>query len=79
MQQLADQISIAIAQSQLVENLEELVALRTAALGQREAQLRLITNALPVLIAYIDREQRYRFNNQAYATWLGDRPSSSGV
>lgn len=74
MQQLADQISIAIAQSQLVENLEEMVVLRTTALAQREEQLRLITNALPVLIAYIDREQRYRFNNQAYATWLGRSP-----
>ncbi|NJR70809.1 MAG: PAS domain-containing protein [Synechococcales cyanobacterium CRU_2_2] len=71
MQQLADQISIAIAQSQLVENLEDIVAVRTAALRQQEEQLRLITNALPVLISYVDRNQCYRFNNQAYEDWLG--------
>ncbi len=71
MQQLADQISIALAQSQLVGNLEDVVALRTTALRQQEEQLRLITNALPVLIGYIDREQCYQFNNQAYEDWLG--------
>jgi two-component system, OmpR family, sensor histidine kinase VicK len=91
MQQLADQISIAIAQAQLLEHLEEVVEARTAqlqqvnqnlqqeindrmqaeaALRQREEQLRLITNALPVLIAYVDAQQQYQFNNQAYATWF---------
>ncbi|NEO17053.1 MULTISPECIES: ATP-binding protein [unclassified Moorena] len=95
MQQLADQIGIALSQAQLLENLEEMVAERTAelrkvnsnlqqeindrlqaeeALRRSEEQLRLITNALPVLIAYIDKEQRYRFNNQAYKTWLGLSP-----
>lgn len=34
-----------------------------------EAQLRLITDSLPVLIAYVDREQRYRFNNKTYEHW----------
>ncbi|MFH7026504.1 MAG: PAS domain S-box protein [Heteroscytonema crispum UTEX LB 1556] len=37
-----------------------------AALQQREDQLRLITNALPVMISYVDTEQRYRFNNKRY-------------
>jgi two-component system, OmpR family, sensor histidine kinase VicK len=46
-----------------------------AALRQSEEQLRLITNALPVLIAYIDDRERYQFNNQAYADWLGQLPS----
>ncbi|MGB3300163.1 MAG: ATP-binding protein [Phormidesmis sp.] len=41
------------------------------ALRQSEAQLRLITNNLPVLIAYVDRHQRYQFNNQIYEQWLG--------
>ncbi len=45
-----------------------------AALQQSETQLRLITNNLPVLIAYVDRRQRYRFNNRAYEHWLGQRP-----
>ncbi len=95
MQQLADQISIALAQGELWEHLEEMVAERTAelqavnanlqqeinertqaesALRQSEEQLRLITNALPVLIAYIDNQECYQFNNQAYADWLGKSP-----
>ncbi|MBW4691550.1 MAG: GAF domain-containing protein [Lyngbya sp. HA4199-MV5] len=95
MQQLADQISIALSQAQLLEHLEEVVEARTAelkevnrtlqqeinvrmqtevALRQSEEQLRLITNALPVLIAYVDDQQRYQFNNQAYEEWLGQSP-----
>ena len=41
------------------------------ALRASERQLRLIADSLPVLIAYIDREQRYQFNNLAYARWFG--------
>ncbi len=95
MQQLADQIGIALSQGGLLENLEGLVAERTAklrlannylkqeikdrkqaetALRHSEEQLRLIANGLPVLIAYVDKEQRYRFNNEAYQTWLGLSP-----
>jgi PAS domain S-box-containing protein len=95
MQQLADQISIALAQAQLLERLEEIVEVRTAelqdanrslkqeindrkqaeaALRQSEEQLRLITNALPVLIAYVDDQQQYRFNNNVYFDWLGKSP-----
>ncbi|PMB51046.1 hybrid sensor histidine kinase/response regulator [Fischerella thermalis CCMEE 5201] len=40
-------------------------------LRQREAELRLITNALPVLISFVDAQQRYRFNNQKYEEWFG--------
>ncbi len=97
MQQLADQISIALAQGELWGQLEEVVAERTAelqavnsslqqeindrkqveiALRQSEEQLRLITNALPVLIAYVDDQECYQFNNQAYANWLGQPLSS---
>jgi two-component system, OmpR family, sensor histidine kinase VicK len=97
MQQLADQISIAISQGELLEGLEDIVARRTAelrqvnedlqqemndrqqaetALRRSEEQLRLITNTLPVLIAYVDRKQRYQFNNQAYFDWLGKTPAS---
>ncbi len=39
-------------------------------LVKSEQRLRLITNALPVLIAYVDSEQRYRFNNDAYRAWF---------
>ena len=40
-----------------------------------ETQLRLIADSLPVLIAYVDAEERYRFNNRAYEQWFGLRPS----
>ncbi|MGD1897626.1 MAG: ATP-binding protein [Phormidesmis sp.] len=90
MQQLANQIGVAINHAQLLEHLEDLVAERTAeltgtnqqmrremnerirtetALRRSEKQLRLITNALPALVAYIDVYHRYRFNNYAYETW----------
>ncbi|WP_071187381.1 PAS domain S-box protein [Trichormus sp. NMC-1] len=39
-------------------------------LRQREEQLRLITNALPVQISYVDAQQRYRFNNKRYEEWF---------
>ncbi|MEH2046135.1 PAS domain S-box protein [Nostoc sp.] len=42
-----------------------------AALRQREDELRLITNAVPVKISYVDSEQRYRFNNKEYEDWFG--------
>ncbi len=38
-------------------------------------QLRLITDALPVLVSYVDREGRYRFNNRAYEQWFGLSPA----
>ncbi|QLE50190.1 PAS domain S-box protein [Nostoc sp. C057] len=42
-----------------------------AALHQREDELRLITNAVPVQISYVDTQQRYRFNNKKYEDWFG--------
>ncbi|MBD2158896.1 AAA family ATPase [Leptolyngbya sp. FACHB-16] len=57
--------------------LEQQVTERTAALQQseaalsdREQELRLITNALPVCISYVDADQRYRFVNQTYEDWF---------
>ena len=41
-----------------------------AAVRRSEEQLRLITDALPVLVAYIDLSRRYRFNNRTYETWF---------
>ncbi|MCW6037154.1 PAS domain S-box protein [Spirulina subsalsa FACHB-351] len=41
------------------------------ALRRSEMQLRLITDALPVLISYVDAEQRYRFHNKTYGDWFG--------
>jgi len=42
-----------------------------AALRRSEERLRLLTDALPVLISYVDQDQRYRFNNKAYEHWFG--------
>ncbi len=38
---------------------------------QREEQLRLITNAVPAFISYVDAQERYRFNNKRYEEWYG--------
>ena len=40
-----------------------------AALEQSETQLRLITDAIPALIAYVDRRQCYQFVNKTYEGW----------
>ncbi len=41
------------------------------ALKASEAQLRLITDAVPALIAYIDRNDRLLFHNRAFEGWFG--------
>ncbi|KAF3885318.1 MULTISPECIES: hybrid sensor histidine kinase/response regulator [Nostocales] len=41
------------------------------ALRQRDSEMRLITNAVPALISYVDAQQRYRFNNKGYEEWHG--------
>ncbi|EWC43307.1 PAS domain-containing protein [Stutzerimonas stutzeri] len=41
------------------------------ALRQNEAELKMITDALPVLIGYIDTAERFRFNNRYYSDWFG--------
>src|SRR5262245_29632979 len=41
-------------------------------------RLEFIVEALPALIAYVDRDERYRFNNRAYERWFG-RPASELV
>jgi PAS domain S-box-containing protein len=44
------------------------------ALQAREAELRLVADAMPVLIAFIDRTLTYRFANAAYEAWTGRMP-----
>jgi len=46
-------------------------------LATSEKRLRMITDALPALITYVDSHQRYRFNNQAYQTWFGFTPQEA--
>src|SRR5688572_4863098 len=35
-----------------------------------EQALRVITDNLPALVSYIDKDERYRFHNRAYEAWL---------
>jgi diguanylate cyclase (GGDEF)-like protein/PAS domain S-box-containing protein len=41
------------------------------ALRDSEHRLRMVTDHLPVLISYLDRELCFRFVNQTYAQWFG--------
>ena len=40
-------------------------------LSAQEKLLRGLTDNLPALVSYIDREERFQFNNQPYEKWLG--------
>ena len=53
--------------------LKDVTELRESArrLEESERTLRTITDNLPVLIAYVDREERYRFANATYERWYG--------
>tara|TARA_R110001583_G_scaffold171120_1_gene324565 strand:+ start:2688 stop:4643 length:1956 start_codon:yes stop_codon:yes gene_type:complete len=41
------------------------------ALHQSEQQLKLVINAIPELIAYVDSDLKFQFNNKAYEKWFG--------
>ncbi|CAG9228897.1 Diguanylate cyclase with PAS/PAC sensor [Paraburkholderia sabiae] len=43
-------------------------------LGATRVDLHAIANNLPVLVAYVDGERRYRFANSTYREWLGVDP-----
>ncbi|WP_053143939.1 PAS domain-containing sensor histidine kinase [Pseudomonas sp. P97.38] len=44
------------------------------ALRQSQNELQLIINAMPILISYVDRDERFRLNNSAYLDWYGLTP-----
>jgi len=46
------------------------------ALVQSDRVLRRITDSIPVLISYVDRDGFYRFNNAAYERWFQIDPSA---
>jgi PAS domain S-box-containing protein len=48
----------------------ERLAMSTATALLEEPELRLLTDALPLLIAVVDREHRHQFNNKAYESWF---------
>lgn len=49
---------------------------RSRALLASQEQLRQVTNNLPALISYLDSEERFRFANRVYDTWLGHDPAA---
>ena len=51
--------------------LEWRVRERTEAVARSEERLRLVTDAIPALISYFDRDRIYRFANVGYAAWFG--------
>ncbi len=59
--------------------LETRVAERTAELRRSEAQMRLITDSIPALIAYFDRDRVYRYINRGYHEWFGLDTANPGA
>ncbi len=55
--------------------LESRVAERTVELRRSEAQMRLITDSIPALIAYFDQHRIYSYINRGYQDWFGLDPS----
>jgi len=55
-------------------DLEQRVLERTRELRRSEERLRLITDAIPALIAYIDKDEVYRFANRGYLAWFRREP-----
>ena len=54
----------------LVRDQMQALADGRAALERSESELRLIADAMPVLIAFVDRSMHYRFANKAYEAWF---------
>ncbi len=76
-EELAHHAAIAIDNARLYQQAQDEIARREqveASLRSQQMQLRLITDALPVLIAYVGSDQRYQFNNRTYETWFGYQP-----
>lgn len=44
-------------------------------LAASEAEIRRIADAVPMLVAYVDRDYRYRFANARYEDWFGVLPN----
>jgi PAS domain S-box-containing protein len=55
--------------------LESRVADRTHSLRRSEQQMRLITDSIPALVAYVDRDRSYRYINRGYQDWFGLDPT----
>lgn len=58
----------------IVDNSARVAAERRVAVS--ETELLRVTDALPMLVSYVDRGHVYRFANIAYETWFGVAPAS---
>jgi diguanylate cyclase (GGDEF)-like protein/PAS domain S-box-containing protein len=70
--QLADRLSNTneVAVSALQREISLVKKMAAKSLKESREQLRVITDALPVLIAYIDLEHKYQLVNKAYEEWF---------
>lgn len=78
--QIAGVVALLLFQALLIARLKVQMRRRHHAehqLVKIQQRLRLFTNALPVLIAYVDSELRYQFNNDAFKMWFGIRPEQA--
>ena len=53
----------------VLENTEKVIAVR--ALAESREELRRLTDAMPILVGFLDRNHVYRFANQGYIEWFG--------
>ena len=67
-------LSIFVLVALLISSLNGMRQRTEETLLKREEEIRLITDAVPILISYIDSAQRYRFNNYTYEEWFGYSP-----
>ncbi|WP_282607163.1 two-component regulator propeller domain-containing protein [Pelagibius sp. Alg239-R121] len=51
-------------------NLARRLVTSAQALKDSEERLRLLTDAVPILFAYVDKNYRYQFNNKAFEDWF---------
>lgn len=73
------QASIQERVAQVLDDVNVTSEPHTALVDRGESHLRTIADALPMLVCYIDSEQRYRFINRAYERWFSiDREAILG-
>ncbi|REE22599.1 MULTISPECIES: diguanylate cyclase [unclassified Paraburkholderia] len=60
--------------SEVLRRAHEQLTTAERQLGATRVDLRAIADNLPVLVAYVDGERRYRFANSTYREWLGVDP-----
>lgn len=75
----SDVTQLKVAEQQIREqnaDLERRVFERTAELRRSEQQMRLITDSIPALVAYVDHDRHYRYINRGYRDWFGLEPDT---